>query len=585
MAPAALIPLVVVGPLALAAALLAFSHYLPKHLDDIVAPLMALAVAVLCAVLAVETARHGPIAYWFGGWTPRAGLVLGIGFGVDVASAVLGAFVALLFATTFVFAWGFFDEVHGHFQVLMLLFLAAMEGFCLTRDLFNLFVWFEVMSVAAFALTAYQLETPSLAGALNFTVTNSLASFMMLGGVGLVYARTGLLDFGALSHALARHPLDPVVAGAFCLLAAALMIKAAIVPFHFWLSDAHAVAPTPVSVIFSGAMVSVGLFALAKLGLGPFFASKDAHFLLHDWFTALGCVTAVVGGIMAWSQRHLKRMLAFSTIAHLGIMLLGIASISSLGLAGFLVYFVGHGLVKAALFMVAGILLAMRASVDEINLKGLGRGIWPAGIGMGLGGILLGGAPFGALDRGTQLVQASAWQTGGFVASAAIVIGTVLTGAAVLRAAGRIFLDLDPDPGEEANSPTQDEREKANRPLWLMLAPCVLLLLVACVPAEKVDSVLAQAAFMMAPQLGNAAAPLAANTSHTIEWLCVALTVALAVLKLYHTRIPRPLVATTGRLIDPPLKALKKLHSGLIPDYVVWITVGFAAFAAVLVVP
>ena len=296
-----LIPLAVVVPLSVAAAMLAIAHLLPPRLPDVIATLTALVVALACSGLAVHTAGHGVLTYSFGGWSPHSDVVLGIGFGVDPVSATVAAFIAVLFAASFVFAWGYFDEVHAHFHVLMLLFLAAMVGFSLTRDLFNLFVWFEVMSVAAFALTAYQLETPSLSGALNFTVTNSLAAFMMLGGIGLIYARAGVLDFDALGRAVARRPHDPVIIGAFCLLAGALMIKAAIVPFQSWLSDAHAVAPSPVSVIFSGAMVSLGLFALAKLSVQVFFASADARFLIRVVFVGLGCLTAVIGGLMAWA--------------------------------------------------------------------------------------------------------------------------------------------------------------------------------------------------------------------------------------------------------------------------------------------
>ena len=103
--------------------------------------------------------------YWFGGWEPRPGVTLGIAFAPDPASACLASFVGLLFAAALVFAWGFFDEVRSTFNVLMLLFLAAMQGFCLTRDVFNLFVWFEVMSVSAYALTGFSLKRASLAGA------------------------------------------------------------------------------------------------------------------------------------------------------------------------------------------------------------------------------------------------------------------------------------------------------------------------------------------------------------------------------------------------------------------------------------
>ncbi|HEY1794694.1 MAG TPA: proton-conducting transporter membrane subunit [Stellaceae bacterium] len=562
--PHDLVPLPAVLPLTVAAAMLAAAHILPARVPDAVATLTAGTVAAIAAVLAAASAQSGMLVYWFGGWTPRPGVVLGIAFGVDPASGAIAAFIGLLFAATIVFAWGYFDEVHAH--------------------LFNLFVWFEVMSVAAFALTAYHLERPSLVGALNFTVTNSLAAFMMLGGIGLIYARVGALDFQALSNAVARQGPDPVVIGSFCLLAAALMIKAAILPFHFWLSDAHAVAPSPVCVIFSGAMVSIGLFALAKLAFWVFAGSTEVQFLVRDGFTALGGATAVLGALMAWSQRHLKRMLAFSTIAHLGVMLTGLAMLSRTGLAGLFVYIVGHGLVKGALFMLAGMLLATRASIDEIELRGLGRGLAPAGIAMAVGGLLLGGAPWGVLDDGTRLIGQAARTGPGVAAEATILFAAALTGAAVLRAAGRIFLGLgsDPDP-EEVEAPTEAEKAEADRPLWLMMAPCIVLLVIAVLPGDLATKAgVAAAAGFGHEGAASAAAVTPDKWSELPPSLAVLAAIAIAAFDLFRDRLPRFLPRSVDRVAEPLFRGLGVLHSGLVGDYVAWIVVGLGGFAVVL---
>jgi multicomponent Na+:H+ antiporter subunit D len=581
MTAATLVPLTIAVPFAVAALLIAVAHFIPPRLADIAALLAAIASAAMCGVLAIYTAQHGAITYWFGGWEPRPDVVLGIGFGIDPASAGFAAFIGLLIAATSLFAWGFFDEVHAHFHVIMLLFLAAMVGFCLTRDLFNLFVWFEVMSVAAYALTAYRLERPSLAGALNFVVVNSIASFMMLAGVALLYARTGTLDFGALSAAIGQAGNDPVTTGAFCLLAAALMVKGAIFPFHFWLSDAHAVAPSPVSVIFSGAMVGVGLFGLAKLTLEVYPSATAPQVFARDGFAALGGFTAIVGATMCWMQRHLKRMLAFSTISHLGIMLLGLASLSATGFGGMLAYLIGHGLVKGALFMLAGILLAAQAGADEMTLHGRGRNreLLPAGIAMATAGLLLGGLPWGILDAGTRLIGATSsiatpWVEG------TVLFGTAVTGATVLRATARIFLDLGPalDP-EEVQSPSDDEPEKADRPLWLMLAPCIFLLLLALIPAETARHVAAIAVgFYPALTPGD----LEASGAEWLPWLSIFLAIAIAASELLRDRFPRRFLIMRDAALAPIFYGLRTLHTGLVSDYVVWLMLGIAGFACVL---
>lgn len=577
-----LVPFPVVLPLAVGAIVLALGERLPKHAPEALGIAAALAVAGLSAVLSRGALDAGTPVYWFGGWEPRPGVTLGIAFAPDPASAGIAAFIGLLFAAALVFAWGFFDEVRSTFNVLMLLFLAAMQGFCLTRDLFNLFVWFEVMSVAAYALTGFSLKRASLAGALNFTVVNSLGSMLMLAGIGLVYARAGALDFEAVREAVGRTGHDPVIVGGFCLVSVALLTKAAILPFQFWLADAHAVAPSPVSVIFSGSMVPIGLFGFAKIAVQVFPGSPDAGSILHGLLFGVGCATAVVGGLLAWSQRHLKRLLAFSTIGHIGIMLTGVAALSPVGLAGALAYLVGHGLVKGTLFMLVGVLLAEKAGVDELNLRGLGRDIWPAGVLTGLAALLLGGAPLGLLHGGADLVSAAAPDgLAGWAMHLSVLVGTALTGGAVLRFAGRVYLGLGPDPGDEAEAPTDEEQEKADRPLWLMLAPCILLLGIdVLVPADLTERmaarVLPQFAHLAA---GSVAVPPPTGWTAVEPWLALLGAVAVAGVALFRDRVPRILPAAGG-MFKPVVAGLNRLHTGVINDYVVWMALGVAMFAA-----
>ncbi|MBV8973241.1 MAG: NADH dehydrogenase [Sphingomonadaceae bacterium] len=568
-----LLPLPVLGPLAVAFALLAGAHWLPPRVADAVSTVSALAVAGLCLWLA-HAAIGGTVVHWFGGWTPasshRPGVVLGIGFAADPASAVIAGFAALIFAASFVFAWGYFDKVHSHFHVLMLLFLAGMTGFCLTRDLFDLFVWFELMSVAAYALTAYPIGPSSLEGAFNFIVVNALASFAMLAGVGLVYARAGSFDFAAVAAVAGALRHDTVLTAGFVLIAAALLTKGAILPFHFWLSDAHAVAPSPVSVVFSGIMVGLGPFGLAKLVNQVGAGDADFMVLVHGALTMLGAATALIGGAMAWVQRHLKRLLAFSTIAHMGIVLTALAATEGARTAGVLLYLVGHGLVKGSLFMVAGILLAKCASADEIALYGQGRKVWPAGIAMGLAGLLLGGAPVGLLHAATEMAT-----SGGGWRTAVAVVSTALTGAAVLRAALRIFARTSGVPGAEAFAPTEREQEASSRSTALMLTPVAALLALALVPGEVVRPWLAAATagFMRAPVV------LPTERLDAAAFAPLALTLTIVGASLVRQRPVRAVSRAAVRIATAPARALQALHSGISTDYVAWWLLGVAALA------
>jgi multicomponent Na+:H+ antiporter subunit D len=569
---ASLPPWPVAGPLAVAGLLLAGGKLLPRHGPDILALLTALAAAAVCVALATGAA-DGPIIYWFGGWTPRADQAIGISFRVDLAGASVAAFVAGLFAITLLFAWGYFDEVHAHFHVLMLLFMAAMIGFCLTADVFNMFVWFEVMSVAAFALTGYELRASQLEGAINFTVLNTIGSYLFLGGIGLAYALAGSLDMASIGRAAAGGNNDAVVAAAFVLMATGLLVKAAQVPFHFWLPDAHAVAPSPVSVIFSGAMVALGVFGLARLVFTVFAGAPQVMMVVHTLPLGMGAASVVVGGAMTLLQRHVKRMLAFSTVSHIGVLLIGLALGDRAGLAGALLYLAGQGLVKASLFMVAGILLAICGGIDEIGLRGLGRPIWPAGVAMAVGGLLLAGLPIGLMDDGITTLASSAGAAGRIWLLPVLVFGGATTGGAVLRAAGRIFAGLGPVAAEEERSPTEDEQEKADRPLPLMLACAAVPLVLVLAGSHRLDELARHAAAQFGAP-GNESVAVAMLPA----WIAVALAVAIASFDLLHRQLPGPVSAVSAKVTGPVAAGLDYLHSGAVGDYVAWLAVGIALF-------
>lgn len=588
-----LVPLPIALPLATAAILLIFAHAWPKRAPDAIAIVASLAVAGVCALL-LPRAAHAPIVYWFGGWQPHRGVVLGIGFVIDQTGALIALFIALLFAATFVFALGYMPEIGTYFQALMLLMMTGMIGFCLTHDLFNMFVWFEVMSVAAFALTAVRLEASALEGALNFTVVNGIGSYLMLAGIGLIYAQAGTLDFSALAKAVAAAKTDPVITAAFCLLVVTLLIKAAIVPFQFWLSDAHAVAPSPVSVIFSGAMVSVALYGVAKLYRQVFIGDPAADFAMHHLMLGMGAASAIIGGLMCLWQRHIKRMLAFSTISHVGIMLIGISLPSGFGTVGMIVYLLGHGLVKGSAFMIAGILLATYGGIDELGLRGLARPIWPAGIAMALAGLLLAGTPVGLMGEGATLIGSAADSPGSVWAFVAMTLGAGLTGGAVLRAAGRVFLGLGPIPGEEEHEPTEPESE-TRRPFWLMFAPCAVLLLGALVSGDLVARFVNDAiALFIHPDNAeilngtaaltnqSAIAPLPPDAHPLVPWLGLGLALGLAAWDLSRQHLPSWLRRSARTAVAPLWEALRRAHDGIIGNYVAWLVAGVAIMALVL---
>src|SRR5919204_3344178 len=207
-----LVPLAVAVPL-LAAALLAATNVVANRLfADLLATVSAAAVTAICAILVARTLHRQAIVYWFGGWKPHGGVALGVSFTVDTLGAGMATLAGLLVTAALVFSWRYFEAVGNLFHALMLVFLAAMVGFCLTGDLFNMFVWFELLSGAAYALTAYKVEDAGpIQGAINFAITNSVGAFMILIGIGLLYARTGALNLAQIGQTLAGQPADFLV--------------------------------------------------------------------------------------------------------------------------------------------------------------------------------------------------------------------------------------------------------------------------------------------------------------------------------------------------------------------------------------
>ena len=215
----------VIIPLFTAALVAALTRLIPRRLSQAFAIAATLAT-IWIDVLLLKASAVQPIVYWFGNWRPRHGIALGVSFAVDPMGAGLATFAAVLTLAALVFSSEYFDTVGGHFDALLLGFLAAMSGFCLTGDVFNMFVFFELMSAAAFALCAYKTDDPgSLQGAFNFAVTNTIAAYFVLTGIGVLYARTGALNMAQMGRALSTGPLDSLVLIGFVFLVCGYLVK------------------------------------------------------------------------------------------------------------------------------------------------------------------------------------------------------------------------------------------------------------------------------------------------------------------------------------------------------------------------
>lgn len=600
-APYALTPLPIAIPMVGAALIATLRKWLSRWVADSLGILFVAATLIASSEL-LAVSIHSPSVYWFGNWFPHGSVVLGIGFVAEPIGAGLAVLAATLTLLSLVFSWRLVDSGANHLQPLMLIFLAAMCGFSLTVDIFNLFVFFELMSTAAFALCGLKTAEPApLQGSFNFAVTNTIAAFLILTGVALLYAITGALNMAQISLAIGtRH--DPLVLFAFTLLTCGFLIKAAVVPFHLWLPDAHAVAPTPVCVLFSGLMIQLGLFAIARLRFVVFAQTFASHKVeLRAIFLVLSLLTVLIGGLMCYAEHHLKRMLAFSTICHSGIMLLAIALGGPVAFAAMLVYLLAHAFIKAGLFLTSGILLHRLRAIGERSLFGKGKTLrWTAVLWF-LGSFGLAAAPLFLTAAGEAGISHAAEQAGDNWISWLCFVGGALTSAAVLRAGMHIFFGWGSQPitdqaaeiGELPETAEEDQRI-----FWYQYAPAAISILISIllmvfsgwthiVENASVSFTQKAAALHLVYngkplQVSDFRWTTALQDSGLRGLFAWALGFVLACTSIFRIRVTRHL--RIGAFLESGFSPLRAMQSGHPGDYVLWLTIGLASFGAVALI-
>ncbi|WP_328500152.1 complex I subunit 5 family protein [Streptomyces sp. NBC_00457] len=574
-----LLPLLVAVPVLGAALLVAGGRRLPRVAAESVGCAVSAGTAGLAIVLLLNSSP--PHVEWVGGWRPKDGVSVGIVLTGDGPGLGMAALASLLTLAALAYSWHYFDEPPrrhaGSFPGLMLLFQAGMCGFAVAGDLFNAFVFFELMSVVAYALTGHRVEeAKAVQGALTFAVVTSLGAYAMLMGIALLYGRTGELAMTQIGRGIDTHGgPDALVLAAFVLVLTGLLVKAAAVPFHFWLPDAHAVAPTPVCMLLSGVMVELGAYGVWRV-YGTVFAGPGGVPAadLEQVLVTLGAVTAVIGAVMCWYQRHIKRLLAYSTVAHMGLFLIGIGVLTPKADDGVALYMLGHAGVKASLFACAGILLDRYGSVDEHALHGRARQLRGVAVLFATGAVALAGLP----PFGTGFGKAVTEEAVGGPLTVLYVAATALTAGAVLRVGARVFLGLGPHPEEHAGYETTGSGEEPETGQRLSRIPDTM----TAVPALLLAGALTVG---VAPGFGDVVAHAVNEAGSGGAHVSVHWTPVGVLLGLLSTLLAAGLAAvavTRPGLLAAPEWALplRRLQSGHVGDYVAWMLVGAALLAA-----
>jgi len=359
-----IIMLPVLLPFATAVAMLLFRHRIAAH--RLLGVLSSVLLAGVSAVMLHSVLSGGRIlTLQAGGWPAPFGITLV----ADTLSCVMLTASSLIGLTTALYSVGAVDRTqeHNFFHPLLQLLLMGVNGAFLTGDIFNLYVWFEVMLISSFVLLVLEGRPAQFEGAIKYVTLNLLSSAIFLAATGILYGMAGTLNMADLAlrlPALEHRELLSVVAVLFLV---TFGVKAAVFPLFFWLPASYHTPPVAVSAIFAGLLTKVGVYAIMRF-FTTIFTFEDTAFIYQIllWVSVLTMATGVLGAV---AQYDVRRLLSFHIVSQIGYMVFAVAIQSPLAIAGGLFYMLHNIAAKTNLFYVSGI---MRRLAGSWNLREIG---------------------------------------------------------------------------------------------------------------------------------------------------------------------------------------------------------------------
>ncbi|QBX34831.1 Na+/H+ antiporter subunit D [Paracoccus liaowanqingii] len=324
------------------------------------------ALLLASLMLMSEVLDQGVLAAQMSNWDAPFGITLA----ADLLGGVMVVITAITGLATVIYSLSEIPERLERlgFHALLQTLLMGVCGAFLTGDLFNLYVWFEVMLISSFGLLVLGGTREQLDGGIKYVLLNLVSTIMFLSGIGLLYGLTGTLNMADLHLAVRGVENTGLLTTVAVMFMVAFGVKAALFPLFFWLPASYHTPPVAVSAIFAGLLTKVGVYALIRMFTLVF--DQDVGFT-HTLLLWLAVVTMVTGVLGAAAMNDFRRILSFHIISQIGYMVLGLALYTPLGLMGAVFYLVHHIIVKANLFFVAGVAKRIGGSTDLARLGGL----------------------------------------------------------------------------------------------------------------------------------------------------------------------------------------------------------------------
>jgi multicomponent Na+:H+ antiporter subunit D len=429
---------------------------------------------VISLLLLPIVLEEGKISYWLGGWVPPVGIEYVIDY-LNIFVVLIVAFIA--FMVSIYSRKSVEHEIDpgkvSIFYAVYLLFITGLMGIVVTGDIFNLYVFLEITSIAGYALIALGKKREALVASFKYVVMGTIGATFILLGIGYLYLMTGTLNMADLAQRLPELYHTSAVLTAFALLAVGLCLKIALFPLHTWLPNAYAYAPSVVSAAMAATATKVGAYALIRILFSVFepgFMTGGDLNLAHI-FLVFSVIAILAGSILAVSQTDIKKMLAYSSVGQIGYIVLGISLLSVTGLIGSLVHILNHALMKGGLFLVAGAVV-YKAGVTHIDgFKGLGKKMPVSMAAFTIGALSMIGVPLTVGFVSKWYLAVASLEVGMWYLVPVILISSLLTAVYFWRVIDNIyFKTAEEDPGHGHHG---EERVKPDdAPAW-MLAPTV----------------------------------------------------------------------------------------------------------------
>ncbi len=409
---------------------------------------------------------RGPMTYTLGGWEPP----IGIEYVLDHVAAfvsliVMGVALAVVVATRRMTE----QEMRGRqglYYSLVLLLLAGLTGMVVTADLFNLFVFLEISSLAGYALVFLGGRKGMLAG-YRYLILGTLGGAFYLLGVAFLYFATGTLNMAdTLAILSASEATTPVSAGAVFIFIG-LGLKMALVPLHLWLPDAYTFAPSSVNTLIAPIMTKVGAYAMLRMFLSVF---PDGYLIdevpIGQALVVLGAIGVVFGAAAAFRQPDIRRLLAYSSVSQLAFIAIGIGLATPLGFVAALLHIMNHALMKGTLFL-AVMAVRLQTGVSEVPaLAGLGRRLPITAAAFTVGAIAMVGVPPTAGFFSKWYLSIAAVEQGLWVILAVVLISSLLSAAYLFRVLERAYLAHLPAAADSAHDGPEGEVRRSKLPLF-----------------------------------------------------------------------------------------------------------------------